>query len=60
MLSLLELSEAQQIKAKIKHLSFAQRVTMMDHPKSLFVPAFLENAISAFNSVDLSEEICNK
>jgi hypothetical protein len=55
MLSLLELSET-EIEAKLKHLAFAQRVILMDHPNSLFVPAFLDNAISAFNSVDLSEE----
>jgi hypothetical protein len=51
----LELSET-EIEAKLKHLAFAQRVILMDHPNSLFVPAFLDNAISAFNSVDLSEE----
>ena len=55
MLSLLELSET-QIEAKLKYLTFAQRVTILHHPRSLFVHAFLENAVSALNSIDLSEE----
>jgi len=49
MLSLLALSE-EEIEVKMKHLAFAQRVTMMDHPESLFIPAFLHGAVSAFNS----------
>jgi hypothetical protein len=48
MLSLLELSE-EELEVKMKHLAFAQRVTMMDHPESLFIPAFLHGAVSAYS-----------
>jgi hypothetical protein len=49
LLSLLDLSD-ETIEAKLKHLAFAQKVTLLDHPESLFVPAFLREAVNAFNS----------
>jgi len=49
LLSLLDLSE-ETIEAKLKHLAFAQKVTMLDHPDSLFVPAFLREAVNAFHN----------
>jgi hypothetical protein len=49
LLSLLDLSD-ELIEAKLKHLAFAQKVTMLDHPDSLFVPAFLREAVNAFHS----------
>uniref|UniRef100_A0A7S3Q241 Exostosin GT47 domain-containing protein n=1 Tax=Chaetoceros debilis TaxID=122233 RepID=A0A7S3Q241_9STRA len=36
-----------EIRVKIKHLAFAQRVIFTDHPRSLFVPAFLKEAVLA-------------
>ena len=47
--SLLELSD-HEIESKLRHLAFAQKVTMLDHPESLFVPAFLREAVNAFKS----------
>jgi hypothetical protein len=43
----------EEILGKIQHLAFAQRVMMMmDHPapESLFVEAFLYEAVQAFKS----------
>jgi hypothetical protein len=48
--SLLELSD-HEIESKLRHLAFAQKVTMLDHPESLFVPAFLREAVNAFKPV---------
>jgi hypothetical protein len=36
-----------EIRVKIEHLAFAQRVIFTDHPRSLFVPAFLKEAVLA-------------
>jgi hypothetical protein len=41
-----EMSEA-EVEAKIQYLAFAQRVIFTDHPNSLFVPAFLKEALHA-------------
>lgn len=49
LLKLLDLTE-EEIQGKIQHLAFAQRVMMMDHPESLFVEAFLYEAVQAFKS----------
>eukprot|EP00978_Attheya_sp_CCMP212_P003325 scaffold6853_cov50-Attheya_sp.AAC.2 len=46
LLKLNEMSDA-EIELKIKHLAFAQRVIFTDHPQSLFVPAFLKEAMMA-------------
>ena len=35
------------IKSKIEHLKFVQRVWFHDHPKTLFVQAFLKEALHA-------------
>lgn len=35
------------IKSKIEHLKFVQRVWFHDHPKTLFVQAFLKEAFHA-------------
>ncbi len=43
LLQLQNISE-EDLKTKIKHLAFAQRVIFTDHPQSLFVPAFLKEA----------------
>jgi hypothetical protein len=37
-----------EISQKIQHLSFAQKVLFPDHPESLFVQAFLQEAILSF------------
>jgi hypothetical protein len=36
------------IKSKLQALAWAQRVLLMDHPNSLFVPAFLREAMASF------------
>ena len=46
LLKLTEMSVA-DMEGKIRHLAFAQRVIFTDHPKSLFVPAFLREATMA-------------
>jgi len=46
LLKLNDMSE-DEIRVKIRHLAFAQRVIFTDHPRSLFVPAFLKEAILA-------------
>ena len=46
LLKLQDMSDA-EVEAKVKHLAFAQRVIMTDHPQSLFVPAFLYEATMA-------------
>ena len=43
LLQLNDMSE-EEIRLKLKHLAFAQRVIFTDHPQSLFVPAFLKEA----------------
>ncbi len=37
------------IKEKLKALQWAQRVMMVDHPNSLFVPAFIREALNSFS-----------
>jgi hypothetical protein len=49
LLKLLDLTE-EEIQGKIRHLAFAQRIMMMDHPESLFVEAFLYEAVQTFKS----------
>ena len=46
LLRLQEMSD-EEVEEKLKHLAFAQRVIMSDHPQSLFVPAFLHEATMA-------------
>ena len=46
LLKLHDMSDA-EIEAKVRHLAFAQRVIMTDHPQSLFVPAFIYEATMA-------------
>jgi hypothetical protein len=46
LLKLQDMSDA-EVEAKVKHLAFAQRVIMVDHPQSLFVPALLYEATMA-------------
>jgi hypothetical protein len=46
LLKLQDMSDA-EVEAKMKHLAFAQRVIMVDHPQSLFVPALLYEATMA-------------
>lgn len=50
LLSLLDIDE-EEISNKIKHLAFAQKVMMLDHPESLFVPALLHEAVETFKYV---------
>lgn len=50
LLTLLDLDES-EISNKIKHLAFAQKVMMLDHPGSLFVPALLHEAVETFKNV---------
>jgi len=50
LLSLLDMDE-EEINNKIKHLAFAQKVMMLDHPESLFVPALLHEAVETFKNV---------
>lgn len=45
----LENMSMKEISEKIQQLSFAQRVVFPDHPKSLFVQAFLKEAMLSFN-----------
>jgi hypothetical protein len=37
------------IKAKLKALKWAQRVMLLEHPQSLFVPAFIREAVASFS-----------
>ena len=46
-LNKLQLLSMAEIEAKMDALAFAQRVILPDHPESLFVPAFLKEAIHA-------------
>jgi hypothetical protein len=39
---------AREIQTKIKALEWAQRVMILDHPQSLFVPAFVREALASF------------
>lgn len=45
----LEQMGVQEISEKIQQVSFAQQVVFPDHPKSLFVQAFLKEAMISFN-----------
>ena len=45
--SLMTTRSTQDIKIKLKELRFAQRVLLYDHPKSLFVQAFMKEALLA-------------
>jgi hypothetical protein len=48
-LKLMELSEL-EIRRKLRGLAFAQKVVVMDHPDSLFVPAFLRESLVAYEN----------
>ncbi len=37
------------MKAKLRALQWAQRVVIVDHPESLFVPAFIREAMNSFS-----------
>lgn len=45
----IEQMSVQEVSEKIQQLSFAQQVVFPDHPKSLFVQAFLKEAMISFN-----------
>jgi hypothetical protein len=36
------------IQAKLEALEWAQRIMLLDHPESLFVPAFVQEALASF------------
>jgi hypothetical protein len=36
-----------EFEEKLKWLAYAQRITQPDHPKSLFVPAFVHESLKA-------------
>jgi hypothetical protein len=47
LLKLQELTDS-EIEEKLKWLAYAQRITQPDHPKSLFVPAFIYESLEAY------------
>jgi hypothetical protein len=47
LLKLKELGET-LIRRKLDALAFAQKVVLMDHPESLFVPAFVKESMYAY------------
>ena len=47
----LQISPRKSIEQKLKRLSMAQRILMTDHPQSLFVEAFVREAVAARSNV---------
>jgi hypothetical protein len=47
LLKLQEMMTTFEIEEKLKWLAYAQRITQPDHPKSLFVPAFVYESLKA-------------